>query len=106
VNDFQYASGTTLGFFTDGEHGLELTLTGSDWTVTRDSYLTKLTLDDASSIEGVMTVDGEPVEIAPGTYEGEIIVSPLPDDGVVTTVTDLAGEVYLLLGDLIKALGF
>ena len=106
VNDFRYASGTILGCFTDGEQGLELTLTGSDWTVTRDSYLTKLTLDDASSIEGVITVDGEPVELAPGTYEGEIIVAPLPDDGAVTTSTDPAGDVYLLLDDLLRALGF
>ena len=106
VNDFRYASGTTLGFFTDGGHGLELTLTGSDWTVTRTSYLTKLTLDDASSVEGVLTVNGEEIDAAPGTYEGEIVVSPIPDDGAVTTVTDLAGEVYLLLGDLLRALGF
>ena len=106
VNDFRYASGTILGYFTDGEQGLELTLTGSDWTVTRDSYLTKLTLDEASTIEGVITVDGEPVELASGTYEGEIIVAPLPDDGAVTTSTDPAGDVYLLLDDLLKALGF
>jgi hypothetical protein len=106
VNDFRYASGTTLGFFTDGEHGLELTLTGSDWTVTRTSYLTKLTLDDASSVEGVITVNGKEIDAAPGVYEGEIVVTPIPDDGAVTTVTDLAGDVYLLLGDLLRALGF
>ena len=106
VNDYRYADGTILGYFTDGEQGLELTLTGSDWTVTRDSYLTKLTLDEASVVEGVMTVNGEPTDIAPGTYEGEIIVVPLPDDGAVTTVTDLTGDVYMLLEDLLRALGF
>lgn len=106
VNGFRYAGGTILGCFTDGEQGLELTLNGSVWTVTRDSYLTKLTLDETSTVNGVITVDGEPVDAAPGTYEGEIIVAPLPDDGAVTTATDPAGDVYLLLEDLLKALGF
>ncbi|MCD7770449.1 MAG: hypothetical protein LUH36_10120 [Oscillospiraceae bacterium] len=75
-NDFQYASSTELGFYTDGEHGLELTLTGSVWNVTETSYLTKLVVDEASVINGTMTVDGVETEIAAGTYEGEIVVSP------------------------------
>ena len=78
VNDFQYASATTLGFFSDGEHGLALTMENSVWNVTEDCYLTRLTLDENSSIDGIMTVDGEAVAIAPGTYEGEIVVSPDP----------------------------
>lgn len=102
VNDFQYASGTTLGFYTDGEHGLELTLEDSTWIVTKDSYLTKLTIDEDSVIEGVLTVNGEKTAIEPGTYEGEIVVSPDTE----VTVADIAGEVYLLLGDLVRALGF
>ena len=102
VNDFQYACGTTLGFYTDGEHGLELTLEGSSWTVTRDSYLTKLTIDATSVIEGVMTVDGERTPIEPGIYEGEIVLSPDTE----VTVADIGDEVYLLLSDLVRALGF
>lgn len=102
VNDFQYACATTLGYYTDGEHGLALNMTGSTWNVTEESYLTKLTIDEASSIDGVMTVDGTPVEIAPGTYEGEIVVSP---DTMVTTAVDESGDVFLLLGDLLTALG-
>lgn len=102
VNDFQYACATTLGYYTDGEHGLALNMVGSTWNVTEESYLTKLTIDENSSIDGVMTVDGEPVEIAPGTYEGEIVVSP---DTMVTTTVDESGDVFLLLGDLLTALG-
>ena len=102
AHDFQYASATNLGFYTDGEHGLELTLDGSVWHVTRDSYLTKLTIGEGSEIDGILTVDGERIDAAPGVYEGEIVVSP---DSEVT-VADVAGEAYLLLGDLLRALGF
>ena len=102
VNDFQYASATELGFFTDGEHGLELNMENASWTVTKDSYLSKLTIDGTSEIDGVVTVDGEPIELVPGVYEGEIVVSP---DTMVTTVTDDTGSVFLLLGDLLTALG-
>ena len=102
VNDFRYASSTALGFFSDGEHGLTLTLSGSTWHVSRDSYLTKLTLDEDSVIDGVITVDGERIDAAPGVYEGEIVVTP--DTNV--TVADVSGEIYLLLGDLVRALGF
>ena len=35
-------------------------------------------------------------------YEGEIVVTP--DTNV--TVADVSGEIYLLLGDLVRALGF
>ena len=102
VNDFQFASATTLGFYTDGEHGLELNMTDSTWNVTEASYLTKLTIDDASVIDGVMTVDGEPTAIAAGTYEGEIVIEP---SSLVTTATDDDGNIFLLLGDLLTALG-
>ena len=104
VNDFQYAESTELGFFTDGGQGLELSLENASWTVTRDSYLTRLTLDEASSIEGVLTVDGEAVGIEPGTYEGEIVVSPVPEDDSLT-VTSVAGDAFLLLDDLLRLLG-
>lgn len=102
VNDFQYACATTLGFYTDGEHGLELTMTGSTWNVTETSYLTRLTLDETSVIDGVMTVNGEKTAITAGTYEGEIVIEP---STLVTTSTDTDGNVFLLLGDLLSALG-
>ena len=50
---------------------------GSVWTVTGVSYLASLTIDDTSAVEGaVMTVNGEQTELLPGTYEGEIILTP------------------------------
>ena len=103
VNDFRYASGTTLGAFSDGEHGLEVTMRNATWNVTKASYLTKLTITAGSVIDGVLTVNGETVEAKPGVYEGEIVVAP---DTMVTTVTDGGGNVFLLLGDLLHALGF
>ena len=64
---------------------------GSVWTVTGDSYLASLTIDETSSIQGeglTMTVDGVPTEIAPGTYAGEIVLSAAaasrePGDAVI-----------------------
>ncbi len=103
VNDFRYASGTELGFFTDGEHGLEVTMRNAAWTVTKECCLTKLTITAGSVIDGVITVDGETIDGKPGVYEGEIVVAP---DTMVTTVTDREGDVFLLLGDLMHALGF
>ena len=54
-----------------------LTLTnGAVWNVTGTSYLSKLTVDDAS-VNGVVTVDGAEVDIsAGGSWEGEITVTP------------------------------
>ena len=76
TQEIGYAESTELGSFHDDGFGLILSLTnGAKWIVTEDSYLTQLTIDDSSSIEGVMTVDGVETEIAAGTYEGEIVVS-------------------------------
>ena len=54
-----------------------LTLTaGAVWNVTGISYLAKLTIDGTSSIpSATMTVDGVSTPIAPGIYEGEIVIS-------------------------------
>lgn len=49
---------------------------GSVWTVTEESELISLTIDDSSSIVGTMTVDGVETAIAAGTYEGVIVLSP------------------------------
>jgi len=76
-NEFNYASATELGFYTDGEHGLKLNLVDSKWTVTQDSYLTELTIDEGSVIEGTITIDGQSIEPAAGEYVGEIVVSPI-----------------------------
>jgi len=54
---------------------------GSIWTVTGTSYLTKLALDDSSSVAAEkgsvsMTVNGKKTDIKPGkTYTGAIVVS-------------------------------
>jgi len=48
---------------------------GSCWNVTGTSYLAELTFDAGSTVNGVITVNGTAVE-APGSYTGEIVVSP------------------------------
>ncbi len=78
VNDFLFASSTELGYYTDGEHGISLSLEGSVWNVTVTSYITSLVIDDASTINGTVTVDGEEITVEPGVvYEGQIVVSPV-----------------------------
>ncbi len=79
--DIGYAASTELGMYYEGDAGLSLTISnGSVWTVTETSYLTELTIDDSSSIEGAdgasvtMTVDGVETAIAAGTYAGEIVI--------------------------------
>lgn len=58
-------------------NGVLLTMTnGSVWTVTGESYITRLEIDDSSSIQGIMTVDGVATPIVPGTYTGEICLKP------------------------------
>ena len=71
-----YAASTELGSFHEDGYGLALALTnGSTWNVTRDSYLTGLTIDDSSAIEGAtMMVDGVETPIEAGTYAGEIVL--------------------------------
>ena len=51
---------------------------GSQWMVTGTNYISSLTIDETSSIDGmglVMTVDGVETAIEPGTYTGEIILT-------------------------------
>lgn len=56
-------------------------LNGASWTVTGESRLTSLTIDSRSELHGVLTVNGVQTEVAPGTYEGEIIIRPLTASG-------------------------
>ncbi|MFT4052313.1 MAG: hypothetical protein QM677_08705 [Microbacterium sp.] len=61
---------------------------GSTWNVTGDSYLTSLTVDDTSTLNGVVTVDGTVVTpVAGTTYTGTILVSAAPTIDTTTTVT-------------------
>ena len=54
---------------------------GSVWTVTYDSYLSSLTIGDDAAVKAAdgqtltMTVNGVQTPIAPGTYEGEIVIT-------------------------------
>ena len=80
--DIGYASETELGMYYDEGAGLILSvLNGSTWTVDETSYLTSLTIDETSAIEGVdgasviMTVNGTETEITAGTYTGEIVIA-------------------------------
>lgn len=59
---------------------------GAKWMVTGTNYLSSLTIDDSSKINGmglVMTVNGVETEIKAGTYEGEIVLTAgeAPDRG-------------------------
>lgn len=54
---------------------VNLTVTdGTVWNVTGTSYLASLTFDSASTINGVVTVDGT-VVTTPGTYTGSVVVT-------------------------------
>lgn len=62
-------------------NGVLLTMAnGAVWNVTDVSYITSLTIDETSVINGTVTVDGAAIDLAPGTYTGEIVVSPLADN--------------------------
>ena len=62
-------------------NGVLLTMTnGAVWNVTDVSYITSLTIDETSVINGTVTVDGTAIDLAPGTYTGEIVVSPGAED--------------------------
>lgn len=77
---------------------------GSVWTVEGTSYLAGLTIDETSAIEGaIMTVNGVKTDITPGTYEGEIVISPVAGD--LLNVVKQDGEVYINLQDILSALG-
>ncbi|MCD8116168.1 MAG: hypothetical protein LUE21_03465 [Oscillospiraceae bacterium] len=50
---------------------------GAEWVVTGVSYLSQLTVDETSTIIGIVTVDGEEVDTTVGgVWEGEIVVVP------------------------------
>ncbi len=63
-------------------NGVAVTLQHSTWTVTGPSYLTRLSLDDASRVVSAsgaaptVTVDGKPVALKAGTVTGQIVVQP------------------------------
>jgi hypothetical protein len=66
----------------EDEHGISASLDGtSTWVVDKTSYLTGLTLADGASVKApegrslTMTVDGKTTPVAPGTYEGKIVMT-------------------------------
>lgn len=72
-------------------HGLKVTLAnGSVWTVTDESTLTELTIEEGCSVIGTLTVDGVAVEAAAGTYTGEIVLTPAADGA--EAVAEASGE--------------
>lgn len=48
---------------------------GASWTPTAVSYLDKLSVSADSTVKGTITVNGQSVP-APGSYEGDIVVTP------------------------------
>ena len=65
------------------DQGTELTLQGgSVWNVTAESTLTALTIEPGSLVNGVVTVNGETVDIAQGgTWTGRIVITPADSSG-------------------------
>jgi len=61
----------------NGDNDVEVTLEeGSAWTVTGESILSKLTVNEGAVLNGSVTVDGEAIVPAAGkTYAGRIVVS-------------------------------
>lgn len=58
-------------------HGLYIGLTeGSVWTVTGESRLSGLVIEEGAELIGTLTVNGEAVPAAPGEYAGEIVIMP------------------------------
>lgn len=76
---------------------------GSVWNVSGVSYLSKLALDESSSIVGAtMTVNGVETPIKAGSYEGEIVLTP---DSVTLSPVEISGDTYVSLDALLAALG-
>ena len=66
----------------EGNYGISAAFSGdSVWTVTHDSYLGSLTIEDSASITAPsgyklsMTVDGKKTDIKAGTYTGKIVIT-------------------------------
>ncbi|MCD7769993.1 MAG: hypothetical protein LUH36_07770, partial [Oscillospiraceae bacterium] len=59
-------------------NGVWVTLTnGSVWTPDDTCYITRLYVDETSTVNGTVTIDGEAVELEAGvTYTGAIVVTP------------------------------
>ena len=68
--------------------GTNVTLSGNAaWTVTNTSNITGLTVEPGAVLNGVVTVDGQPVDVsAGGSWSGEIIVTPAA--GAVTVAEE------------------
>jgi len=64
---------------------------GSVWNVTEESCLDFLAIGEGVTINGTVTVDGAPIEVAEGIYEGEIVVTPAAGaaDSSVSVTIDL-----------------
>lgn len=58
----------------DDSYGVAVELDAdSVWTVTGDSYLRRLSIEESTSIRGAeLFVNGNPAPFAPGVYEGKI----------------------------------
>ncbi len=67
----------------DADYGIALTVgDGSVWNVTGDSSLRSLTVAEGGSIQGDITLDGEPLTPEPGeTYTGDIqVTGSMPEE--------------------------
>jgi hypothetical protein len=73
-----------------GTNNLSVTVDkDSIWNVTKKSTVSKLTIEKGAVINAVLTVDGVKKDIAAGTYEGNVMLTPASNSTVVD-IEDLA----------------
>ncbi|MCD7845875.1 MAG: hypothetical protein LUG57_08520 [Oscillospiraceae bacterium] len=96
-NDAQYCANGTITPCSTINNPVYVSLTdGSVWTVTGESYLAQLTVEAGSAVSGIVTVDGEEVDVsAGGTWEGDIVVAPAEGASVEAAASEGDWEGYI-----------
>ena len=74
----------------------------SVWTVTEDSRVHSLTIEEGAVINAILFVDGQQTELLPGTYEGNLLLTPVAADA---DILEMDGEQYVALDSVLSLLG-
>ena len=76
----------------------------SVWTVSESCRIDRLVVAEGAVIRATMTVDGVETPIEAGTYEGEIVLTPVEGEAD-TAVYEFDGELFVAVDDLEGLLG-
>lgn len=78
ISEYYYIGQVANKIYFNGNNTIAVNLAaGSTWNVTGESLITSLTVAEGATLNGDVYIDGELVEVVPGTtYEGEITVMP------------------------------